>query len=210
MLNQRWQLDTRARETGSLMLPAFGYDYIPGLVAGTLAARQAGPTARSLDIGYFASGPLWRGLSQGTRTTMRDGLELPSSRWRGGQLVDERTASTSRAFSVVGRTKNAFLVSGTEVLDLPAAFPGLDAVTVYNGWFPSLSRPATVLSAFTGAATRLPGGHAAIDLLTRPVIGPPGGPDATERARTRTRVVAVAGAAVRDTVYDSCIRGRLP
>lgn len=192
VLNLHRQLDARARASGSLMLPAFGYDYIPGLVAGTLAARAAGPAARSLDIGYFASGSLWRGLSQGTRTTMRDGLTLPSLRWSNGCLINERTASTSRTFTVAGRLKRAFLVSGTEVLHLPTAFPTLDNVTVYNGWFPHLSRPATALSTLTHAVARIRGGHAMIDLLTRPVIGPPGGPGETERARTRTRVVAEA------------------
>ncbi|MEV0064176.1 saccharopine dehydrogenase NADP-binding domain-containing protein [Nocardia sp. NPDC050718] len=188
-------LDDRARRTGSVMLPAFGYDYVPGILAGSLAAAGHPSPVRSLDIGYFATGPLWRGLSQGTRTTMRDGLSLPTARWRDARLVEERSASTTRAFTVRGQRKRAFLVSGTEVLHLPAAFPSLENVTVYNGWFPALSRPATVLSAATAAALRVPGGRALVDTLTRPVIGPSGGPDATERARTRTHVVAVASSA---------------
>lgn len=190
-LSQR--LHERARETGSVMLPAFGYDYVPGILAGALAARQAGDAARTLDIGYFATGPLWRGLSQGTRTTMRDGLTLPSTRWLDHRLVEQRTASQVHSFPVDGRRKNGFLVSGTEVLHLPAAFPALDAVTVYNGWFPALSRPATWLSAVAAAADRTAVGRRLIGTLTRPVIGPAGGPDAAERARTRSHIVAVAG-----------------
>lgn len=192
VLNLRRQLDDRARDTGSIMLPAFGYDYVPGVLAGALAAKQAGDELRHLDIGYFATGPLWRGLSQGTRTTMREGLTLPSARWRNEQLVDERTASRFRSFTVAGRRKNAFLVSGTEVLYLPTAFPSLNTVTVYNGWFPAMSRAATALSALTAAAAKIPGRDKLIDLLTRPVIGPAGGPDNEERARTRTHVVALA------------------
>ncbi|GGN94083.1 hypothetical protein GCM10011579_093240 [Streptomyces albiflavescens] len=42
----------RARETGSVLLPAFGYDYVPGILAGTLAARQGGDAVRAIDIGY--------------------------------------------------------------------------------------------------------------------------------------------------------------
>ncbi|WP_063001683.1 saccharopine dehydrogenase family protein [Nocardia mikamii] len=195
VLDLRRQLHDHARESGSVMLPAFGYDYVPGILAGTLAAQQAGPEARSVDIGYFATGPLWRGLSQGTRTTMRDGLTLPSPRWYRGRLIEERTAARVRDFTVRGRRRTAFLVSGSEVLLLPAAFPDLDTVTVYNGWFPSLSRAIRVMSASSAVATRTALGRKLIDIGTRPMIGPAGGPDATERARTRSHVVAVASTA---------------
>ncbi|TSE00579.1 saccharopine dehydrogenase [Skermania sp. ID1734] len=188
----RRDLHERARETGSLMLPAFGYDYVPGILAATLAVRQAGVAVRSIDVGYFATGPLWRGLSQGTRTTMRDGLTLPSLLWHQHRLVERRTASEVHSFTVRGQRRNAFLVSGTEVLFLPEEFPALDSVTVYNGWFPSLSRPISAMSALSAAATRIPFGRKLVDVTTRPLVGPPGGPDAAERARTRTHVAAVA------------------
>ncbi|MFF8883784.1 saccharopine dehydrogenase family protein [Streptomyces flaveolus] len=183
----------RARETGAVMLPAFGYDYVPGVLAAALAVRGAGDTARAVDIGYFATGPIWRGISQGTRTTMRDGMTLPSARWYRHRLVDERTASRIHRFTVRGRRRSAFLVSGTEVLFLPEEFPSLDAVTVYNGWFPELSRPLSLYSALVNATTRLPAGRRLTDALTRPLlIGPPGGPDAALRARIPSHVVAVA------------------
>ncbi|GAB2506723.1 saccharopine dehydrogenase family protein [Nocardiopsis aegyptia] len=183
----------RARETGSVMLPAFGYDYVPGILAGTLAALRAGGAARALDIGYFATGPLRNGTSRGTRVTMRDGLALPSARRHRHRLVEERTASRVRAFTVGGRRRSAFLVSGSEVLFLPQTSPELSDITVYNGWFSALSRPISLLSAATDAVTRLPGGRGLTERLTRPLAGgPPGGPDATRRARVRSHVVAVA------------------
>ncbi|WP_208865492.1 hypothetical protein [Amycolatopsis rubida] len=176
----------RAVETGAAMVPAFGYDYVPGILAGALAAREAGDGVRSLEIGYFATGPLYRGFSQGTRTTMRDGLALPSLRWRGRRLVEERTGSRVRAFPVRGRTKPAFLVSGTEVLFLPGSFPSLDEVTVYNGWFPALSRAMPAVSALAAVAGPL------MRAASGPMAGPPGGPDAAARAKTGAQVVAVA------------------
>ncbi|TLG15626.1 saccharopine dehydrogenase [Nocardia cyriacigeorgica] len=188
----RRRLHDRARETGSLMVPAFGYDYVPGTLAATLAARQAEAPVRSIDIGYFATGSLRKGLSHGTRTTMRDGLTLPSPRWSGGRLVEARTGSKVRAFDVRGKRKNATLVSGTEVLFLPEDLPTLDSVTVYNGWFPALARPMVVLSAVTAQLSRIPLGRKLIDIASGPMIGPAGGPDAAERARTRSHVVAVA------------------
>lgn len=182
----------RAQETGAVMLPAFGYDYIPGILAGTLAARQGGDRVRNLDIGYFATGPLWRGLSHGTRTTMRDGLTLPSLLWHQHRLVNERTASSVRTFAIGHRRKAAFLVSGSEVLFLPETFPELGSVRVYNGWFPTLSWGLPAVSAIANSAARHAWGRRLIDTLTHPLLGPPGGPDAHERAKTRTHVVAVA------------------
>ncbi|WP_280231805.1 hypothetical protein [Nocardia cyriacigeorgica] len=104
---------------------------------------------------------------------MRDGLTLPSPRWSGGR-------------------KNATLVSGTEVLFLPEDLPTVDAVTVYNGWFPALARPMVVMSAMTAQLSRIAVGRKLIDIASRPMIGPAGGPDAAERASTRSHVVAVA------------------
>lgn len=187
----------RARDTGAVMLPAFGYDYVPGVLAGTLAALEAGDAARALRIGYFAGGPLWRGISGGTRATMRDGLTLPSPRWYRNRLVEERTASRVHGFTVGDRRKSASLVSGTEVLFLPEAFPGLEEVTVYNGWFPALSRPLSLLSGLANTAVRLPAGRRLIDFLSRPLLlGPSGGPDAAMRARIPSHVVAVASSGV--------------
>ncbi|MEU3609346.1 saccharopine dehydrogenase NADP-binding domain-containing protein [Streptomyces sp. NPDC035033] len=187
----------RARETGAVMLPAFGYDYVPGILAAALALRKAGAAARAIDIGYFATGPIWRGISQGTRTTMRDGMTLPSARRHRRVLVEERTASRVRRFTVRGRRKSAFLVSGTEVLFLPGEFPSLDDVTVYNGWFPALSRFLSLYSALANATTRLPAGDKITNALTRPLlIGPPGGPDAALRAQIPSHVVAIASSGI--------------
>lgn len=187
--------DARAREAGSVMVPAFGYDFVPGVLAGALAGQQGGDAVRSLDIGYFATGPLWRGLSQGTRSTMRDSLTQPAIRWRHRRLVEERAAARVHAFSVRGRRRSAFLVSGTETLFLPASLPALDTVTVYNGWFPALSRPLSLFSAAANSAARHALGRRLVGILTRPMVGPAGGPDAAERSRTRTHVVAVAAGA---------------
>ncbi|SEA62439.1 MULTISPECIES: saccharopine dehydrogenase NADP-binding domain-containing protein [unclassified Mycobacterium] len=188
----RKQLDDRARESGAVMLPAFGYDYVPGVLAGALAAGEGGDAVRSIDVGYFATGSMLRGLSQGTRTTVRDGLTVPVYRWRNHHLVEQRVGSAVQSFPVRGRRKSAFLVSGTEVLDLPAVFPGLHTVSVYNGLFPALSYPAAAMSAGAAVSARIPLGRKLIDVATRPLIGAAGGPDAAERERTRSHVVAIA------------------
>lgn len=181
----------QAADAGAGLLPAFGYDYVPGILAGALALADA-PAATRAEIGYFATGPLWKGLSQGTRATMADGLTLPSTVWRDGRLTDVRTAASASAFTVHGRRRTAFLVSGTEVLALPRLHPTLREVEVYNGWFPPLSRAITVTSAVADRLARRPAGRRLVERIAHLAVGPAGGPDAAERKRTRTHAVARA------------------
>ncbi|MGU3502477.1 saccharopine dehydrogenase family protein [Mycobacterium sp. C31M] len=207
-LHQR--LDTRARATGTTIVPAFGYDYVPGILAGSLAARAAGPLMRSLDIGYFAIGSLRNGLSHGTRTTMAEGLVLPAPAWRSGRLVDDTTARTVQNFTVRGQQRSAFLVSGTEVLFLPAQLPGVESVTVYNGWFPQFSRAIQALSRIANTTVKLPGGRTLVDAIAARTVGGQGGPDAAERARTLSHVVAVAGNESGEILADVHLEGPSP
>ena len=44
------------RRPASGLLTAFGYDYVPGNLAGALALREAGERAVSVDVGYFVGG----------------------------------------------------------------------------------------------------------------------------------------------------------
>lgn len=101
----------RARATGAVMLPAFGYDYVPGILAGAPAARQAGKYVRALDIGYFVAGSLrgGRGLSEGTRKTVADGITRPVTVWQNGRPADERVGRSVRSFTVRGRRRQAAL-----------------------------------------------------------------------------------------------------
>ena len=185
------RLHAEASAHGSTMLPAFGYDYVPGILASGLALEEA-PHADRLEIGYFATGSVRHGLSQGTRTTMAEGLTKPTIIWRDGRLLDVRTASAVRAFSVRSSSKTAFLVSGTEILFLPRHHPSLRTVEVYNGWFPAFSRLISTASAPANLLARARFGAALISRVGDWVAGPPGGPDEHERLRTRTHAVARA------------------
>ena len=45
-----------AERTGAVLLTAFGYDFVPGNLAGALALDAAGPRAARVRVGYFVSG----------------------------------------------------------------------------------------------------------------------------------------------------------
>jgi short subunit dehydrogenase-like uncharacterized protein len=121
---------------------------------------------------------------------MADGLLLPVTTYRDKDLIELRAASSVHAFAMRGRKRNGILASGTEVLFLPQAYPQLSTIEVYNGWFPTLAHVVKATARFSGAAARRPSGRRLVERINAATIGPAGGPDAAERARTRTHVVA--------------------
>ena len=108
------------------------------------------------------------------------------------------------------KRKNAFLVSGTEVLFLPSEVPGLDSLTVYNGWFPHLSRAIHVVSAVANTTAKLPGGRRLIEAVNARTAGGGGGPDPAERAKTLSHVVAVARDDTGEVVAQVHLRAPAP
>ena len=200
-------LDPTARRTGATLLPALGFDYAPGMLAGGLALAEADGRARSLQIGYFADGELDPrvDLSHGTRQTMVGALTERTITWRGGRLATTGLASRSAVFRVDGQDRRGVLFGGTESLFLPRMQPGLDEVEVFNGWFPA--RPTQIGAAALGAVGWLPGVARGVQALLRPLAGGPGGPDAADRARTGSRVGAIARDVAGRVVADVHLRG---
>ena len=92
----------RAQRTGAVLLTAFGYDYVPGNLAGALALQAAGPGAARVQVGYFVRGDLRRGTSAGTRASMIGMLLEPGYGFRGGRIVSEPTAAHVASFMVDG------------------------------------------------------------------------------------------------------------
>lgn len=184
---------TQAQETGSTVLSAFGFDYVPGILAASLAAREAGTGARSLDVGYFAAQPLGgsANLSHGTRRTVIEEMGRPTFVLRDGQVTTQRLASAVESFDVGGEPRKAVLAPGTEVFFLPRHAPALRDVRVFNGFF-SRARPAQVISAAAAALRKTPAGDPLIRLASKRLAGPAGGPDSAERARLGIIAVAVA------------------
>src|SRR4051794_482642 len=183
-----------AQAAGCGLLTAFGYDWVPGNLAGALALREAGDGATRVDVGYFVTGTADAGAaSGGTRASAAGVLLEPAFAHRGGRLVAEAPARHVRAFDLDGRRGEAFSVAGSEHFALPRLAPGLRDVGVYLGWAGPLSRAVQALSAGTSLVTRLPGARDALGALLRPLApGSTGGPDAQARSRVGSLVVAEA------------------
>jgi len=183
----------RARESGATLLPAFGFDYVPGHLAAALAIEAAQGEVSGVRVGYFGLGA---GISGGTRASALGMLLEPGYLWSGGRLVEEAVGRRTRTFEVAGRSLTGVSVAGSEPLFLPRSFE-LAEVEVYLG-VPRLGEHSSALawlSAALSGASRVPGVAAASRALAERVPGSTGGPSASARARSRSHVVAEAVAA---------------
>lgn len=197
----------RAERAGIGMLTAFGYDYVPGNLAGALALRDAGERVARVDIGYFVSGrpsepagasPIAKlaggmgGMSGGTLASTLGAMADSSFSFRGGKIVTERTAKRVGALVLCGKRRQGISVGASEHFALPRLAPNLREVNAYLGWFGSLSRVVQATAAFNGGVAALPGGRGAMRALAGRASGSTGGPSLQARAQTRSQVAAVA------------------
>lgn len=218
----RWifdELDGTARTTGAALIPAFGYDYVPGNLAGAIAISRARGAARHVEVGYFllpghgdlnAQGSLTSSLALTTGATHASLLGVvaePSFAFRGGALrpglADEPSAARLRSFMFREVTRAAVTVGGSEHLGLPQNFPDIESVDVCLGWFGGWSRALHVTSTVLAPVLQTPTTRRALSILAGRLPGStytPSGPGTTlVLARTRdhrgkiTSQVALAG-----------------
>jgi short subunit dehydrogenase-like uncharacterized protein len=167
-----------AERAGAALLPAMGYDFVPGALAGALALREAGDAAVRVDVGYYALGAGTDSASAGTRASSVGIMLDDHHAFRDGRLRRVRAAERVRTFPVKGKERAAFSVGGTEHFGLPAVFPSLREVNVYLGWFGPLSRPLQAGSLIGSYAMRLPGVRGALQAAGERVMGMAEGPAA--------------------------------
>lgn len=184
----------RARETGARLLPAFGYDYVPGNLAGALAlaeARRIGTPASRIEIGYFMPGGV--GASSGTAATGAGIIFEPSYSYDGGKIITEHSGRHTHTFSIDGQQMEGISLGATEHFGLPHQQPQLQQVGVYMGAVGKWSKPMSYGSRALNAALKVPGVKSGLQAAAaKTVTGSQGGPD--EQARSGIRSVAVAEA----------------
>ena len=187
-----------AERTGAVLLTAFGYDFVPGNLAGALALDAAGPRAARVRVGYFVSGDLRRSASAGTRASMLGVLLEPGYAFRGGRIVSERTSARVASFTIDGKTREAVSLGAAEHFALPRLRPaagagdgqGVTDVDVYLGWFGRASRVVSYASVLNAPMGRLPGARGALAAAARRVQRGRVAP--SNLAPVRSDVVAVA------------------
>jgi short subunit dehydrogenase-like uncharacterized protein len=182
-----------AAAAGVGLVTAFGYDWVPGNLAGALALRDAGSEATRVEVAYFMTGGAG-GMSGGTRASAAGGLVAPHFAYRGGRIVSERGAARVKTFELgPSRRAPGISVGSSEHFTLPRLAPGLQEVDAYLGWFGAASRPMQAMSLVTSAMGRVPGMPRMLDAaMGRAVKGSTGGPDAAARARSGSLILAAA------------------
>ena len=196
-----------AERAGVGLVTAFGYDWVPGNLAGGLVLEEAGEDAVRVDIGYFATGSGLGGMSGGTRASLAGALLEPAFVWRDG-IRTERGAARVRSFETGGKTRQGVSVGSSEHFTLPRVHAGLREVNTFLGWFGSASRPMQLFSALNAGAMRIPGAkRGAQALVERFVSGSTGGPDESEREGSGSAIVAIAYGAAGDELASVELRG---
>ena len=181
----------QAKAAGIGMLTSFGYDWVPGNLAAGLALRDAGPSAVRVDTGYFTTGPARP--SGGTSASLAGVAAEPSFAFRDGALKSVRSADRHRTFAVRGRERPAVTVGSSEHFALPRVSESLREVNSYLGWFGPMSRAVQASSLLGAGLFRIPGSRKLYGrAVERYVKGSTGGPDAEQRAKTGSYVVAEA------------------
>lgn len=171
-----------AERSGSALVTAFGFDFIPGNLAGTLALERAGGAASAVRVAYVVRGG---GVSAGTVASLRGAVLEPSYAYRRGRLRTVRIGARAGLFTLERRRRHGISVGGSEHLALPAAYPDLQDVDVLLGTASWRAVAAPLVTAAARAAGRVP-------LLRRAVAGrAPSRPGSTP-AGGRTAVVAEA------------------
>jgi short subunit dehydrogenase-like uncharacterized protein len=150
----------RAERTGATLVTAFGLDYVPGTLAGTLALEEAGDRAHRVDIGYALQGTTGQAFSRGTFVSLGGVLLEESFAFRDGRLQTETAGRRRWRFTAGGRPRDGLSVGGSEHLTLPALAPTLQQVGVHLAWFGSLTPVAHRLAPLSALAARVPGARA--------------------------------------------------
>lgn len=192
----------RAVRTGATLIPAFGFDYVPGNLAGALALN--GTDATRVDVGYFVSGDLMRGASRGTRASVVGMLLEAPFGFRDGHITGDVPARPVE-LDVDGQRRAAMPLGGSEHFGLPRAHPGLREVNAGLGTLsggPGGSGPAAQVGALIG---RVPGARALVGAVSDLMAGRPDDPERDRPALT-AQVVAVAKDAGGRTVGEAALR----
>ena len=143
-----------AEGTGAALLTGFGHDYVPGVLAGALALRDAGPAAERVDVGYFITGR-GRLFSRGTLYSLLGIALEPGYAFRDGGLRDEPPGpACGPSPSTAGRGR-ASASAGASSSPCRGSRRSCGTVDVYLGWFGSASRLVHAASGVTALVGRV-------------------------------------------------------
>ncbi|HEX3784140.1 MAG TPA: saccharopine dehydrogenase NADP-binding domain-containing protein [Pseudonocardiaceae bacterium] len=197
-----------AARAGTALVPGFGYDYVPGNLAGALAL-EAAPSAVRVDTGYFVTGgtPGPGLMTPGTAASLVGCLLEPGFAFRDGALRDEPAGSRTHRFPLPTGKSLAMSLGASEHFALPRGYPRLREVNVYLGWFGEATRLISLTARGFPLLARIPGVKPAFRRLSERLATTSIGPDPIAVDTIRSHVVALAYDEAGDQVAESHLRG---
>ena len=131
--------------------------------------------------------------TSGTRASLVGASLDDGHAFRDGRLRIVRTAERVRNFPLGDdKQRAAVSVGGAEHLGLPAAYPRLQEVNVYLGWFGPFARPMQAGALVGSVATRLPGVREALQFAGERLAALAEGPEAGTTPGGQSHIVAQA------------------
>ena len=183
----------RAQRADCALLTAFGYDFVPGNLAGALALREAadgGRRATRVEIFYVTTGG---GPSGGTMASGISVMLRPGFAFRHGRLTDERQGARVAAYRWGARSGAGMSISGSEHFSLPRLHRELRDVGVYLGVPGAQTWQLQAASAAVAPAQMIePLGRMVERAWSMVGRGSTGGPSESARRRARAGVLARA------------------
>lgn len=181
----------KARRTGARLLPAMGFDFLPGnLAGGLLIHRYSDAGLTGLRLGYFVTGPF--GPSSGSVASAAGIMLDPSFTFEGGKLHPERPGARVQDFLIDGNSVQGLSLGGSEVFALPRLDPDLRDIGVYVGWAGRWSRAAAAASSLAAGARQVPGVGSAMGAVFRTALGGASAEGPADHVRARSRSIVVA------------------
>ena len=187
------ELGGPAERAGTTLMPAMGFDFVPGALAGALALREAGTGAdarrRRLLLARHGRRQRQRGHPRVARR--RDAQRQPRLPRR-ARVRTVRPAERVRTFPVKGKERTAISVGGAEHYTLPPVHHGLLEVNVYLGWFGALAKPLQAGTLAGTVALKLPGVRSVLQAAGERLVALAGAPEAGTTPDTLSWIAAVA------------------
>jgi short subunit dehydrogenase-like uncharacterized protein len=185
----RWVFDDLAqpaRAAGVPLVPAAGFDYLPGDLGAALVARDMGPLER-IDVVYAVESG---STTRGTRLSALGVAAGESMSLQDGRLQPMRMGSLRRAVEVPWGRVTGGLIPGGEPLQIPRH---VDVATVHGYLaLPGAMGPSSPGAGLVGSALRLPG---AMRVVRRFARNGAEGPDEKQR---QSRIAVHVQASARD------------
>lgn len=178
------ELDAPAREAGVPLVPAFGFDYVPGDLAAAIAGEGLGPLER-VDVVYVIEAI---GTSPGTRMSAIEMIGRPVYQYVDGALRRDRIGAHRVAVDTPIGPKTGGSAPCGEAITVPRHLDVRNVISYLA--LPVPLGPASPLAPLGAAMLALPGVGAALKQAA--ALGPRGPSDREREGRVFVVVRAVA------------------